>query len=705
MHLKSSAAAAASSLSTGSPLSRSRICLLLVTVFVLIVLVLLFRISFHFHSSQFSKPSSSFASSRHRGNPKHRELKKPVIIIDRSGTSSNKNNQQRKNAVSDLDSGVHQLGRDELKFLRMKELIDAARQQADAEKEEERLLQQELQQQQAEQNEHLNPQKQQPQQKQKLDDDKDDDQSGFPTQAATAPPRESGLVTVRKLQVPFLTFDHHHDHHQLPEIVVTKNSQTGVDKGGDSSRDGVEQLQYLLPPTESGGGVNQQQQQLGTRIVSVTDISLILLKDDASGLTGSFVRRVRDFFPAHLVRLWKERLIHMWSKDPIFHRRKRHSDPGGKDDDGNNSSSIDDIDEQEFENRLLLLAEQNASSTAAAAAASANAGGTVNQQHDALFRIKQKLKDIGVALGAADEATGADFVYATNNNGIAFGVKQMNRKNVEQRRDFAISRITQMPEMFGYSKYELRRTTLLHLQMKEYFNTVEMRQSVCRILDSDCPSGFVHKAYMGDFFVSLFEHDDFLTAHNDMSLGEITVVAHLLVDKRAMQRHLAGLRQNAASLLDGGNGGGENQKKKMQKQKRGAGVAVDENDKTQKTKKRMSPLLFEQQEEDDFFGLDDPEPEQEQRHLEERGGPEATERRLHSTVFNANVSGAVQFYCFDKKGWCLDLPVSKNELVVFTSKISAPHRVTLMKREDHRFLRFGVTTWFGMEKSQMMLRY
>ena len=60
--------------------------------------------------------------------------------------------------------------------------------------------------------------------------------------------------------------------------------------------------------------------------------------------------------------------------------------------------------------------------------------------------------------------------------------------------------------------------------------TKETKNAICLMLAEDCPKDFVEKSTLGDFFISLFEHDDFLAPHSDLSLGSITIAGHFLVD-------------------------------------------------------------------------------------------------------------------------------------------------------------------------------
>lgn len=124
----------------------------------------------------------------------------------------------------------------------------------------------------------------------------------------------------------------------------------------------------------------------------------------------------------------------------------------------------------------------------------------------------------------------SSWVFATNNDGERFGRKVMSRENIEARKKLAKNEHKWNKNSFCYTKWEMQRKHPLHFEIRKFMTSSKTKQSMCKMLAEDCPKDFVEKSTLGDFFVSLYEHDDFLSPHSDLSLGSITIAAHFLID-------------------------------------------------------------------------------------------------------------------------------------------------------------------------------
>ncbi len=127
------------------------------------------------------------------------------------------------------------------------------------------------------------------------------------------------------------------------------------------------------------------------------------------------------------------------------------------------------------------------------------------------------------------------FLFATNNNGVNFGSKMISREKIPERKKLALDQFKKNPDAFGYTKWELQRKHPIHVEIKKIVESKEFRNNLCLLMAEDCQPGFAENARLGDFFISLYEHDDFLSPHSDTSLGSVTIAAHFLVHKDGVE--------------------------------------------------------------------------------------------------------------------------------------------------------------------------
>lgn len=115
--------------------------------------------------------------------------------------------------------------------------------------------------------------------------------------------------------------------------------------------------------------------------------------------------------------------------------------------------------------------------------------------------------------------------FFTTNNAGTFDMANLNqkvlsRRNVSERQEVAL-RLLEL-DLFAYRKWELERNNSVHLDMLRYLESSSARERAGKILGARIANK------MGDFFVTLYAKDDFLSAHSDVYGGTWAVVVYLV---------------------------------------------------------------------------------------------------------------------------------------------------------------------------------
>jgi hypothetical protein len=105
--------------------------------------------------------------------------------------------------------------------------------------------------------------------------------------------------------------------------------------------------------------------------------------------------------------------------------------------------------------------------------------------------------------------------------------KVLSRRKVPERQEVALQLLEK--NMFAYRKWELERNNSVHLDMLNYLETPQVRERVGKILRARVAEK------LGDFFVTLYAKDDFLSAHSDVYGGTWAVVIYLADEGRPAQ--------------------------------------------------------------------------------------------------------------------------------------------------------------------------
>jgi hypothetical protein len=97
--------------------------------------------------------------------------------------------------------------------------------------------------------------------------------------------------------------------------------------------------------------------------------------------------------------------------------------------------------------------------------------------------------------------------------------KVLSRRRVIERQQVALDLLAR--NTFAYRKWELERNNSVHLDMKRFLESDSVLERISNILGAKVDSK------LGDFFVTLYSKDDFLSPHSDVYGGTWAVVIYL----------------------------------------------------------------------------------------------------------------------------------------------------------------------------------
>lgn len=127
--------------------------------------------------------------------------------------------------------------------------------------------------------------------------------------------------------------------------------------------------------------------------------------------------------------------------------------------------------------------------------------------------------------GVCETAPACAWMYTTNDGGG--NAKHRSVRNVEARRKRV--QLQQQRGGFAYSKWELSGAHPLYTAAGALMETVEMRTAVGRALQAAYPTmgPVMPLGNVSDYFITAFDHGDFLSTHSDGNSGTAAFVFHL----------------------------------------------------------------------------------------------------------------------------------------------------------------------------------